>query len=316
MKKNRFHRKTSPGFRMVALVAGATLASMLPLSGQDLGSYEGAEPYSVTGNFRVTAGFGYRTDADIDGGGDFDELRFSVAGVGIIRFSDQWSMAPILSYRFSHYDWSFRDLWEDIHTLRTTPLMQYALDDHWTIFAGPSIGFSAESGADIGDSFTVGGIVGVRYKISPTLTVGGALGVSSQIEDDAVVIPIPIVNWEINDQWALNAGFTEVAAAGGIGAEINYRINDKWSAGAGVQFQRKRFRLSDDGPVRDGVGEDRNVPVYAKLAWQACKNGTLELVGGVAAGGNVRIEDQNGHKLGDEDYDPSGLIGLRAVFTY
>ena len=315
MKENTTHK----GIRCASMAAFALGMALVPVPcsfAQDVGSYEGAEPYVVTGGFRITAGFGYRTDADIDHGGDFNELRFSIAGVGLIRFNDQWTMAPILAYRFSHYDWSSGDPWEDIHTLRTTPLMQYALDDHWTIFGGPSLGFSAESGADIGDAFTFGGFAGVRYKVNPNLTVGGALGVFSQIEDDAVVLPLPIVQWQINDQWSLNAGFTEVAAAGGIGAEISYKINDKWAAGAGVQFQKKRFRLSDDGPVPDGVGEDRNVPIYAKIAWQACPHGTLELIGGVAVGGNVRIEDEDGHKLGDEDYDPSGLIGLRGVFTF
>ena len=283
---------------------------------QDVGAYEGAEPYIVTGGYRITAGFGYRTDADLDHGGDFDELRFSIAGVGLIRFNDQWTMAPILAYRFSHYDWSSSGPWEDIHTLRTTPLIQYALDDHWTVFTGPSIGFSAESGADISDSFIFGAIVGVRYKISPTLTVGGALGIFSQIEDDVTVVPIPIVHWEITERWSLNAGFTEVAAEGGIGAEVGYKINDRWSAGAGVQFEKRRFRLSDDGPVPNGVGEDRSVPIYAKVTWQACTNAAVELIGGVQAAGNVRLENQNGHKIGDDDYDPSGLIGLRAVLTF
>src|SRR6185436_12625197 len=122
----------------------------------------------------------------------------------------------------------------------------------------------------------------------------------------------PIVNWQITEQWSFNAGFTEVAAEGGIGAEINYKINEKWSAGAGVQFEKKRFRLSDDGPVPDGVGEDRSVPIYAKITWQACTNAAIELIGGVQAGGQVRLEDKKGHKLAEEDYDPSGLFGLRA----
>jgi long-subunit fatty acid transport protein len=316
MKQNNVQKSFRRAGRAAALALGAALVSILPLRAQEVGSYEGADPAPVTGGFRVTTGLGYRADADIDGGGDFNELRFSVAGAGFIRFNDQWSLIPIVSYRFSHYDWSFRDPWEDIHTVRTTPLVQYVLDDHWTLFGGPALGFSAESGADLGDSFVFGGIVGARYRVSPSLTVGGALGVFSQIEDNASVVPLPIVSWQINEQWMLDAGFTEVAAAGGVGAEISYKINDRWSAGAGLQLQRKRFRLSDDGPAPDGVGEDSSIPVYAKLAWQAWNNGSFELIGGVSAGGNVRIEDKNGHKIADDDYDPSGLIGLRGVFTF
>ncbi|HEY0547996.1 MAG TPA: DUF6268 family outer membrane beta-barrel protein, partial [Verrucomicrobiae bacterium] len=216
----------------------------------------------------------------------------------------------------SHYDFSGADLWNDVHTLRVTPIVQYALNKRWTICGGPSVGVSGESGATIGDSFTWGGVAGARYQFSPTLTLGAGVGILSQIEDDITLIPVPLVDWQINDQWNLNAGFTEVASAGGVGAEINYRINERWSMGGGAQFQKKRFRLASDGPVPDGVGEDTSVPVYAKIAWRAGQNATFELVGGVSAGGNLRVEDQGGHKLRGEDYDPSGLVGMRLLFKF
>ena len=85
----------------------------------------------------------------------------------------------------------------------------------------------------------------------------------------------------------------------------------------GAQYQESRFRLSeDDGPARDGVGEDTFVPVYVKVTWQACKNAAFELLGGVSAGGELRLEDRKGHKISDEDYDPAALFGVRAVLTF
>jgi hypothetical protein len=37
---------------------------------------------------------------------------------------------------------------------------------------------------------------------------------------------------------------------------------------------------------------------------------------GVSAAGEYRIEDEDGHKLGDTDYDPAALLGVRGVFTF
>lgn len=313
MKKNTVHQSKQTG--LAALLVGASLASVLPLAAQDVGSYEGIEQTStVQGGFRIGAGFGYRAAADFDDiKGDFSETRFSVTGLGIISVGDKWTFNPVLSYRYSAYDFSEGDLWDDIHTLRFTPLVQYKLDEKWTIFGGPSVGFSAESDADINTAVTFGAIAGVRYKVSEALTVGGGFGVFSQIEDDASVLPLLIVNWQMTEALGLNLGYTEVAASGGLGAELNYKLNEKWTVGGGLQYSKKRFRLSDK---TDGVGEDTSVPLYAKVGWLPAKDVALELVGGFSMGGELRVEDDNGHKVADEDYDPSALFGVRALFSF
>jgi hypothetical protein len=321
MKKLTVQHSKQTG--LAALLVGASLASVLPLAAQDVGGYEGIEQHStVEGGFRVGVGFGYRTDADIDDhNGEFNETRGSVTGMGIISVNDKWTFNPILSYRFSLYDFSDGpdgDLWDDIHTVRFTPLVQYKLDEKWTIFGGPSAGFSAESDADITTAWTFGAIAGVRYKVSETLTVGGGLGVFSQIEDDPSILPLLIVNWQITERLDLRAGFSEVAAAGGLGAELGYKLNEKWTVGGGLQFQKKRFRLSEDSsaPAPDGVGEDTSVPIYAKVGWHPSTDVALELMAGINAAGNVRVEDDDGDKLADEDYDPSAIFGVRLLFNF
>ena len=122
MKKTTIHR--SKQARFAALLVGASIASALPLAAQDFGGYEGIESSTVQGGFKVSASGAYRADADIDGGGDFNESRFSVMGLGIIKINEKWTVNPVFSYRLSLYDFSGGDPWDDIHTLRTTPLVQ------------------------------------------------------------------------------------------------------------------------------------------------------------------------------------------------
>lgn len=266
---------------------------------------------------RLTVSAAYRAEADIDGGlGDFNENRFSVSGAHTMNMSERLQLEPILSYRYSSYDFSRNDLWDEVHQPRATVLARYGLNEHWTLFAGPSIGLSAESDADFGDAVTYGAALGATYSVNKNLTLGGGFTVSTEIEEDVRVRPVAIVRWLLNDEWEVEAGYTEVAAQGGPGAEVRYQLTSQWSLGAGFQYQEKRFRLSEDGPVRDGVGEDRAYPIYARVAWSVCPNATLELVGGVALGGELTVENRDDHEVREENYDPAPLVGLRANVTF
>src|SRR5436190_16516700 len=284
---------------------------------QDVGDFEGLDSGFSTKSV-ITAGFGYRAESDLDDGGSSSMASLRLAGGTAMAVSERLSFSFLGSYTFNHYDFKnfLTDPWEDIHTLRLTPLLHYAIDEKWSVFGGPAVSISAEDGADIGDSFTGGGIIGFGYCVYDRLSLGFALGVFSRFEEDVAVLPVPIVDWRFADDWLLHIGFQEVAANGGLGAEIAYDLHEQWKISAGVQFQQRRFRLSDDGPVKDGVGQDRSASVYFKARWEPALNCAVEAVVGIAAGGEYRIENSSGHKVGETDYDPSALFGVRGIFTF
>ena len=68
--------------------------------------------------------------------------------------------------------------------------------------------------------------------------------------------------------------------------------------------------------MRDGVGEDTSWPIYGKVTWQICPHAALELLGGISVAGELRLENSDGHKITEVDYDPAPLVGLRALFTF
>jgi hypothetical protein len=303
MKRNMLYCQVTLPRSIVALAAGA--AGFLPLLAQD------GEP------FRASVGVGYRADADIDKrGGDFNETRFSVTAARGFNPNEKIRIEPILTYRFSAYDFSRPDPWDDIHSIRATVLARYVIDEKWAVFGGPSVAFTGESGADVSDAITFGGALGASYRFSERLTIGAGFTISSEIEDDARIRPLVILNWQINDQWSFESGYMEVAGAGGPGGEIRYKINEAFTVGAGLQYQEKRFRLSDDARVSEGVGEDSSWPIYAKVTWQVCPRAAIELVGGIPVAGELRLENRNGHKISEADYDPAPLVGLRALFSF
>jgi opacity protein-like surface antigen len=305
---------------IVSLACAGSLAPAVPALAQGAAEYEAIDPQSPVTATRVIPGFGYRAKADLDDGGEFSELAFSVRGGPSFALTDDLKLIAWASYRFSHYDFDDFgvnvDPWENIHTFRATPIVSYTMNEQWSFYGGPSFGISGEEGADFSHSFTAGVLAGVSYKVHDKLSVGGGLGIFSQIEDNARLLPFITVNWEFLDHWNLRVGFSEVAASAGLGAEVTYDFNPQWKFGGGFQFQRKRFLLDEDGPIPSGVGEDKSVPIYAKVGWQATERTLLELIAGVTVGGQVTLEDQNETEIAEEDYDPSAIIGLRAVFTF
>ena len=302
---------------MVPLTCVGLMTMAMPALAQYSADSEALEPSSPSapaGQLQFGAGFGYRADADIDKGGKSSEVAVRTTASGHYSLNDQFRLGMLMSYQHSYYDFSGSgrpDNGVDVNLFRVTPLLQYTVDENWSVYGGPSFSYAGENGAEFGDSLTGGGLAGFNYRVDETLTLGAGFGIFSQIEDDVSVVPLVTLNWQFDEKWNWKIGFSEVAANGGLGTEIAYSLGKDWKVGGGVQFTKKRFRLSNDG-----VAEDKNVPIYAKLAWQACENGSLELVAGITAGGQYRVENSNGHKLYESDYDASALVGLRGVFKF
>ena len=42
----------------------------------------------------------------------------------------------------------------------------------------------------------------------------------------------------------------------------------------------------------------------------------LELFGGVALGGELRVEDEDGSRIEQEEYDAAPLVGIRGIFRF
>ena len=112
------------------------------------------------------------------------------------------------------------------------------IDDEWGYFVGGSVLASPGEGASWGDAITGGGVAGFTYQLTDTLRIGAGVGVSSRLEDDARVIPIPSLEWQINEQWELQLTFPK--------PRLIYSLNDKWKIHAGMDLVLgTTFRSSD-----------------------------------------------------------------------
>ena len=182
-----------------------------------------------------------------------------------------------------------------------------------TGFGGAGFIISPETGADWGDSFSGGGLLGVDYRHSKTLFVSLGVAAISQIEDDARVTPSVSLNWLPYERWAVRVGAVPASGGAAVASEVAYRVTEPVEIGLGLLYNQRRFRLDDSGPAPDGVGEDNNLPLRLRLGWDITPKIALHFLGGVALGGEVRLEDRNGNRINKQDYDPAPYIGLRFV---
>ena len=308
---------------VLAVLTAGLILPMTRVSAQNIDNFEGAEAKKPTTVFDVSVGTTYRTETEVDTGGDpeFSVFGIRVGGGGTFQLSEQLMLNTGANYEYAGYDWSgvSADPWEDIHFWRFRALLSYALDQNWRIYGGPAFTLSGESGADFGHSFAGGGVVGFNYIVDENLAVGLVGGVFSVVEDDPAAFVFPTLHWMFADDWNLQLGYTALGSGGGLGAELSYILNTQWRLALGAQYQKRRFLADDDGrdpSFHDGVGQDTSVPVYLKAVWKTTPQLDVEGYVGVTAGGELRAENSRGNRIFEEDYDPSAQIGLQAVMRF
>lgn len=307
-------------FRIRLLLAGAALVLALPLPAAfgEEAAEEGEGPPPSELPFLGEGGFIYQGEGDLDGGGSVQVARWDAGLAARTQLSEKWRWSNAFHFGVHDYDFdgggsASADAWDTVLSPRLSTRLTYALNERWGISAGGVLIASPETGADWGDAITGGGLVGVEYRASDTLS--GSLGVAviSQIEDDATVAPSIGLRWLPAAGWAVRVGAVPASGGAGAAAEVSYRVADPVEVGLGVVYQHLRFRLDDSGVAPDGVGEDENLPVRLRVAWHVTPQLSLNFLGGAVLGGKIRLEDEDGRRIAEDDYDPAPYLGLRLV---
>jgi outer membrane receptor protein involved in Fe transport len=184
----------------------------------------------------------------------------------------------------------------------------HPVGDRSTIYAIPSLCYSAERGASLGDYRTVGLLAGASYRFSDTLTIGPGFGAFSEIEDDTGFFPLLIVNGQISDRLSPETG-QGFAATRGPGLELRWKQSPSWDFAFGGRYEKARFRLDDKGPASGGVGEDKSLAFYAVANYRASNSLALSMIGGVDVGATLALEGASGTEIGKSDADHAGLFG-------
>jgi hypothetical protein len=258
----------------------------------------------------------YQGDADLDSGGDFQRYGVGVrAGMAGPIGSGGNRAGVTLNYDYQSY--SFTDPvafggvapWSILQRYGVAVPLSFALRDGWSLSVTPSVDWFKENGASSDDALVWGAIVSGVKRFDSGNVIGLGLGVYDQIEDSSVVFPFLIIDWRLGERWRvvnpLAAGPT-----GPAGLELDYEFDSGWALGVGAALRGERFRLSETGPVPDGVGAERDMPVFLRLTRTFGAQMSLHLFAGAIVAGELRVENSSGDLLTEEDFDPAPFVAL------
>ena len=255
----------------------------------------------------------YQGSADLDGGGDYS-IWSAIVRAGVSGAIGGGNRAGVtLNYDYSDHSFSnpvrFGGAapWNIVQRYGASVPLSFGLRDGWSVGLVPSFDWFRENGADAGDAFTWGGIVSATKRFADGNRLGFGMGLFDRIEETSV-FPFLLVDWRISDRWRL-VNPLPAGPTGPAGLEIEYRLDGGWDVGLGAAWRSTRFRLSKDGTVANGIGEERGVPVFLRATRTLAEQMSLNLYAGLVTAGQLRVEDASGNELHEVDFDPAPLFG-------
>lgn len=269
-------------------------------------------------DFKIWGAVEHMFETNINGGGDVEVTR-AAGGIGMgmslerdLKLNVNFSFG-IDSYNFSSFtSLGGFDPWGDIHNLGISAIFTYQASNDWSLFAGPILQFSRESGANWGDSFAAGGMVGATFVADENLVIGGGIGMMSQIEDSARIFPVLSIDWYFTDNWKLSST-SAALAMNRIGLELVWEVGGGWEVGVGGAYRFRRFRLNDQSFAPDGAGQDISVPIWGRVSYEFNENVSFTFMAGTNVSGELAIDNNVGVPINKEEYDSSIQVG--AVLT-
>jgi hypothetical protein len=202
--------------------------------------------------------------------------------------------------------------WNKIHSGVIKSVLRWRESEQWEYFGGPIFTIGMEEGADVNDSIGGGLTAGFKYFHSDTLTIGAGLtGLSKLEKSDPLILPVIILDWKFAPGWQLRNAMNDLGSKCGTGLEVAWKPVDNLELALGAQYMRRDFRLSENGAVPDGIGQERGIPLYVMANLDVIQNVRLSVFGGAIMSGKIRLEDNNGDALASHDYDPAPIAGAR-----
>ena len=246
-----------------------------------------------------------------DDGGKFSLTRYGVGAALKVPVNQRLSLTNTLHYEYDSYHFSGTGskLWDDSNLLTYGLQVAYGINRQWSVFGGPTVGFSAESDANWSDAFTYGGVAGVNWQPNADFSLGMGLLVSKPVEEDPFVFPLVMVDWKITKDLRLHNARSAPGIRGGAGIELVWTFVPKWDLSIGGAYERRTFRLDSQSAVANGVARNSCLPVYVSLRWNPAPQWTLGVLGGVAFGGELRLENQSGDEIRTTNYEPAPFVG-------
>jgi opacity protein-like surface antigen len=255
--------------------------------------------------------------ADGKQSGDVDVARFDAGIAYNTSLRDDLRLRVSLSTQQTNFDFSdvttvvpgTDDPWDHLQAYRLGGSLFGRVNETWSWFGGLEVRAAFESGADIEDSLEIRGTGGAEYRVNEDLAFTFGLAAGTQIEDDAIVIPLLGIDWNIDEKTRL--------VSRDLGLILSYEIAPDWSVGVFGNFEIRDWRLDDSrATIPDGVARERRIVTGIEARYRPSNKFEFALEGGVVAWQKLKALDDDGRKVGDQDFEPAPYIGASLVIRF
>ena len=270
----------------------------------------------------VAADFRSEFETKSDAGDEFHTWRTGVEG----EFGGPINESVLVGFgtRYAYTDFDFnldggspstfggtqlpKDPWNSIHTLDFLPNATVLIGQRVALVTTVPIRWAAETGSRR-NAFTGGLSALLRVQLNDAITLGAGIGFTSQLEDDLETFPVVSLRWQIDDGLALS---TEGSWQQGGRAILTWGPSDSIQLFTSLGYERTRFRLDRNGRAadRNGVGEVTTVPLEIGVRLRLGASAALDFSTGLGIAGRLRVEDDRGRRLYDQQYDPAPRVSI------
>ncbi len=205
--------------------------------------------------------------------------------------------------------------WRILRNFRVSLPIRFAPTEALDVIIIPSLRTNIESGASLDKGRTEGALLGATWRFSPSFAIGPGIGVFSKLGGGVSVFPIIAIDWDITDRLNLSTG-RGLAATRGPGLTLSWKATEEVRLGVSGRFETLRSRLNEDASSPLGIGEDRSFPLVASVEYRPWPAGSVSAFAGAELFGRLRVEDPDGNRIEEQNYDPAPILGaaFRARF--
>lgn len=290
------------------------LSLLLGLSGCAGTAIEGpsALPSQVTPASPLSAAVINQFPSQVSGGGSLRVFSVYSEGGYIYRVNKDLQVGLGVNYGFDDFHFTGLNFyapipWREVHSFGGAIPVLYTLSDKWGLLVAPILQAAGEPQANWSRALIYGGVVAAVYTFGEDRTIGFGAGALDNLEQ-ASVFPFVVVNWKFNERFRL-ATPQRAGPAGPGGIEFTYTPMKDLALGLGVAYLSKRFRLSQNNSIANGIGEYDTIPLFARISYRVLPVLDVNLYGGASLYNYIRLEDPDGGRLFHSHQNVAPFIG-------
>jgi hypothetical protein len=271
-------------------------------------------------NLKISGGYSHQFSTSIEGSGSYTADRAYFGISSRYTLTETVTLSVGVAYEYDYYNFTGNSVfataaWNNVETLGILPRFDIKLNDHWSVGAAPLLQMSGESNASAGKTITGGALVNFRYAFDETHVLGLGLLAKGQLNNSVLVVPVPIVDWEIKKGLRIS-NVRGPEANPFVGLELVQELSTQFNAALGGAWEYRMFRLDDSAPFANGAGLEQQITLYGRLEWKPVPQFRVDFLAGAAVMNQLKLYDSSNNFIGSEDGGTSLVLGVFASYKF